>query len=177
MSYIRTFTGRAFMPIEPIAEDVDIRDIAHALSLICRFTGHVKRFYSVAEHSLHVSLVCEPKDALWGLLHDASEAYIADVSSPVKHDPAMARYREIEAALMSAVCARFGLPDDMPASVADADRRLLHTEMQELMPQPETVVNHGLVYHWSDVPALGLDPVSVERAFIERFRALSGVCV
>ena len=81
---ILTYTGRWFYPLEPRVEDVDIRDIAHALSLICRFTGHVIYPYSVAQHSVAVARLC-PKDiAIFGLLHDSAEAYITDVAHPIK---------------------------------------------------------------------------------------------
>src|SRR5271165_7548492 len=82
--WIQTYTGRVMYPLDPRPEEINIIDIAHALSNLCRFTGHVRTFYSVAEHSVRVSQHCDPKDALWGLLHDASEAYLADMSRPMK---------------------------------------------------------------------------------------------
>jgi hypothetical protein len=84
--WIQTYSGRQFWPLDPRVEDVHLEDIAHALSNVCRYTGHVREFYSVAEHSVHVSWSCEPEDALWGLLHDASEAYLADMARPVKQN-------------------------------------------------------------------------------------------
>src|SRR6266496_3875421 len=80
-------SGKWFNVFNPKPEDVDIRDIAHALSNQCRFTGHTKEFYSVAQHSVLVSTFCAPEDAAWGLLHDASEAYLSDIASPVKKHP------------------------------------------------------------------------------------------
>src|SRR5579885_2784587 len=82
--WIQTYCGVAFYPLDPRPEEILIEDIAHALSMLCRFTGHVKRFYSVAQHCVYVSHRCDPKDALWGLLHDAAEAYLNDISRPVK---------------------------------------------------------------------------------------------
>lgn len=84
MDWIQTYTGRRFFPLEPNPADVDIRDIAHALALETRFGGHSRVFYSVAEHCVRVSHEVEPPHALWGLLHDAAEAYLADVPRPVK---------------------------------------------------------------------------------------------
>ena len=81
---ILTYTGKWFYPLEPKSEDVDIRDISHALSLICRFTGHVIFPYSVAQHSIAVSRLCPKSIAIYGLLHDAAEAYITDVAHPIK---------------------------------------------------------------------------------------------
>src|ERR1017187_10636100 len=76
---ITTFSGIHFWPLLPNPADIRIEDIAHALSNQCRFAGHAREFYSVAEHSVRVSQLCPPEDALWGLLHDASEAYLTDV--------------------------------------------------------------------------------------------------
>jgi hypothetical protein len=85
---ITTFSGVLFRPLLPNPDDIRIADIAHALSQQYRFAGHTRTFYSVAEHSVRVSLLCRPDDALWGLLHDASEAFLTDVPAPpiqVKH--------------------------------------------------------------------------------------------
>ena len=87
MCWIQTYTGRKFHPLRPRVAEVDVRDIAHALSLKCRFGGHCRVFYSVAEHSVRVSRVLEAKGrelAVWGLMHDAGEAYLPDVGRPVK---------------------------------------------------------------------------------------------
>lgn len=133
-TWIETFTGRRFYPLDPRPLDIDIEDIAHALSMICRFTGHVRQFYSVAEHSVRVSRACCHQDALWALLHDASEAYVADMSRPLKHAPEMYAYRSVEKRIMDAVTERFGLSPVEPPSVKDADNRLLVTEKRDLMP-------------------------------------------
>src|SRR5689334_14267678 len=86
--WIRTYTGRKFYLFDSGPEDVEIEDIAHALSMQCRYNGHVQRFYSVAEHSCYVSAIVAAEMgnakydinvALWALLHDASEAYLGDV--------------------------------------------------------------------------------------------------
>ena len=82
--WIQTFTGRAFYVLDPRPEDVDIEDIAHALSMQCRFAGHCREFYSVAQHSVTASWLVPPEDALWGLLHDAAEAYVVDLPRPIK---------------------------------------------------------------------------------------------
>jgi len=100
MSWIQTYTGKCFHPREPGPDDFDIRDVAHALSLLCRFNGHCRTFYSVAEHSVRVSRICPPAAALWGLLHDLGEAYVGDLPRPLK--PLMPRFEEIEATVRSA---------------------------------------------------------------------------
>lgn len=130
--WITTFTGKLFYPLDPRPEEIDINDIIHALSNQCRFAGHCTKFYSVAQHSVMVSLSCDPVDALWGLLHDASEAYLVDVPSPLKRMPEFAAYREAEKQLMGIICDVFGLSHDEPPSVKFADKRMLATEARDL---------------------------------------------
>ena len=96
--------------------------MAHSLSQICRFLGHTDGFYSVAQHSVLVSEHVPHEDALWGLLHDASEAYLCDLPAPIKRDPEMSIYRIAEDRLMLAVCERYGLPPEMPR-VGEARRQ------------------------------------------------------
>jgi uncharacterized protein len=143
-AWIETFTGRRFYVLDPRAQDVSIDDIAHALSMICRFTGHVREFYSVAEHSVRTSYACLPEDALWGLLHDASEAYVSDMSRPLKHTPEMLHYREAEHRIMNVIADHFGLDHQEPASVKLADSRLLLTEKRDLMPASPKWTGWGL---------------------------------
>lgn len=129
---IEVFSGGMIDPLAPRPEQIKLVDIAHALSNICRFTGHTRQFYSVAQHSALVARLLPPELRLWGLLHDASEAYIADVAQPVK--PRLQNYREIEDRLQRVVCVRFGLRWPMPAEVLEADLILLATERRDLMP-------------------------------------------
>ncbi len=129
---MHTFSGRRFYPLKPRAEDVCLEDIAHALSMICRFGGHCPMHYSVAQHSVLVSFEADHDDQLWGLLHDASEAYLGDMIRPIKHQLAMGAYRDAEAAVMACVCERFGLDPRMPLSVRNADRRVLATEARDV---------------------------------------------
>ena len=129
--WIQTYTGRRFTPLRPKMEAIDIRDIAHALSLLCRFNGHCRAFYSVAEHSLRVSRVLPDELALWGLLHDAAEAYLTDLPRPVKRQ--IPQYDEMEDHLLRAVARRFRLPWPVPEEVYAVDTRLLATEARDLM--------------------------------------------
>lgn len=131
--WIQTRNRIAFYPLDPRPEEILIADIAHALSLQCRFTGHTRKFYSVAEHSVHVSRVCDPAEALWGLLHDATEAYMCDVSRPIKRLPEMAAYKTAEKNLQAAIMNRFSLPADEPAGVKRADTIMLGVEARDLM--------------------------------------------
>lgn len=166
--WIRTFTGRRFWPLDPRTADVSLDDIAHALSLICRFTGHVRSFYSVAEHSVRVSWACDPEDALWGLLHDASEAYLCDIARPVKHQPAMVAYRQAEADVQLAIAAYFGLDPVEPPSVKIADSAVLGAELRDLMEGADWTEFHalpGVIVPWS--------PAEAKAAFLARFAELT----
>lgn len=169
-SWLQTYTGKVFWPLDPRAEDVDINDIAQALANQCRYGGHVKQFYSVAEHSVHVSKAVPHAHALWGLLHDASEAYLVDVPRPIKiHMP---EYRAWEARLMAVICARFGLFGVMPASVKVADNRMLATEQAAIMnPCARSWENTGPKI---DTIAVACWPPNVARAmFLRRFHDLA----
>jgi 5'-deoxynucleotidase YfbR-like HD superfamily hydrolase len=144
---IRTYTGIKFWPLKPKINDIDIVDIAHALSLICRFTGHTVTFYSVADHSLRVSDLVEETVlnsgasasdacdmALWGLVHDSSEAYLCDVPSPLKRAPGLGElYKVFEKNLMEVIIKKFELLPTEPPEVKTADIILLNTEMRDLM--------------------------------------------
>lgn len=132
---IETFSGGMIDPLNPTPGAICIEDIAHALSNVCRFTGHTKRFYSVAQHSIIVASILPAPLKLWGLLHDASEAYIADVARPVKRR--MPEYIANEKRLMQCICAKFDLEWPTPNEVDEADLRALATERRDLMPGNE----------------------------------------
>lgn len=137
--WIQTFTDIEFYPYNPMTEDIRIADIAESLSKICRFNGHCNGFYSVAQHSVIVSQSVPAKDALWGLLHDASEAYIHDISRPLKSSSIFAPYKMLEEHIMSLIARRFHLPGTMPQSVKEADEIALHNEAFYLMRKPSWV--------------------------------------
>lgn len=82
--WMQTYTGRKFWPLNPRAEEVYIEDIAHSLALSCRFNGHCKVFYSIAQHSVLVSQIVKPTQQLIALLHDSAEAYLGDIIRPIK---------------------------------------------------------------------------------------------
>ena len=110
MSHITTFTGKHFDPLEPDASLIDIRDIAHALSLTCRGNGHVKTFFSVAQHCINCALEAEARGysqrvMLACLIHDASEAYMSDVPRPFKQ--ALPEYKKIEEQLLELIMKDF----------------------------------------------------------------------
>jgi hypothetical protein len=137
--WILTYTGRQFYLHDPKPEDVCIEDIGHALSMLCRFTGHCARFYSVAEHSLLVTRGLPRKFWAWGLLHDAAEAYVNDLARPLKCGAALDQYRNIENRILQTIFERFGLHPGgvgvwVPSEVKRADLQALATERRDLMP-------------------------------------------
>lgn len=131
---MQTFTGRQFFPMGPRANEVDILDIAHALSMQCRYNGHVQKFMSVAEHCVLVSRLVPDEHALWGLLHDATEAYVGDMVRPLKqHMPA---FCAAEDQVMLAIAQRFNIAPEIPAAVHEADSRILLDERSALLGEP-----------------------------------------
>lgn len=172
--WIETVSGRRFYPFSPRVEDIIPDDIAHALSLLCRFNGHTRTFYSVAQHSVIVSHAVPQEDAPWGLLHDAAEAYIGDLAHPVKHHGRLAGFRETEADLMRAIVVRFGLVRNRPISVKVADARIIVNERRDLMSVSGNVwISDGLVPLPIDT-IVPQSPLTAERLFLERFGELWG---
>ncbi len=176
--FIETFTGERFSPLAPATSSIQIEDIAHALSNQCRFSGHSREHYSVAEHSVRVSELLETwgedEDVqFWGLMHDASEAYLVDLPTPLKQSEFGAEYRRAEGVLMATVCERFGMVKTQPQRVHLADAVLLATEARDLMPFKKE--------HWVGLAVRPLDekispwmPKVAEFRFVERFRWLDG---
>jgi hypothetical protein len=113
------------------AEHITIEVIAHALSNLCRFTGHTKRFYSVAEHSVRASYIGPDDEALERLMHDAAEALTGDVATPLKHQ--LLDYEPIETRAEHLLAEKFGYRYPYPPSVKIADRIMLATEKRDLM--------------------------------------------
>ena len=137
MTWLQTHSGLAFDYENPKPEQIDIGDIAHACSKMCRFVGHSNRFYSVAEHSVHAAELLHfvsREHARWGLMHDAHETYVADIPSPLKR--LLPDYRQIEEIVAAAVRARFGLVGTLPPEVKRIDLVLLASEAATLHQPP-----------------------------------------
>lgn len=132
-NWIQTYSGIRFTPLNPQADAVTIQDMAHSLSMQCRFGGHCNEFYSVAQHCVLVSYICDYKDREWGTLHDGSETYTVDIPRPLKHSPDFCFYRQTERKNQDAICTKFGLSLEEPESVKKADNILLATEVRDLM--------------------------------------------
>jgi hypothetical protein len=114
---------------------ISITDIAHSLSQLCRFGGHTREFYSVAQHSLMVSLHVPREYAFIGLLHDATEAYLQDVIRPLKQ--LLPNYADIEAHMWETIAWHFHLSDTIPECVKEMDMIMCATEMRDLLPFPD----------------------------------------
>lgn len=133
--WIETFTGKRFHLLTPSPEEIDIIDIAHALSLLCRYTGQVSSFYCIGDHSIRISHMVPRELALAALLHDASESYISDISRPLKQ--LLPQYRDIESIVQTAIYDKYSVS---PLSVGEydlikqADNVLLITEARDLLP-------------------------------------------
>lgn len=170
---MNTVNGTEFHPFDPRPAEVSLTDIAHGLSNICRCSGQTRRFYSVGRHSLYVARDLRERDAtpqvqLYGLLHDAPEAYVSDVVAPVKRH--LDGYRTVEERIRGAVWTAFGLPeptDSQWEQVRLSDERLRRYEMDTLLP---AIVD-------GEPPALGYDLAADDErdaaaAFERRARSL-----
>lgn len=174
LPYIQTHYGIQWRHTWPVPEDVYIEDIAHALSQLCRFSGHINCFYSVAEHSVRVSHLCDSKDALEGLLHDGSEAYCVDVPRPLKRAPGMEVYRMYEDLTAEAIRQRFNLREE-PESVKRVDLRMLATEKRDLFREDSTwAVNKGEYGEPFPEKIVPWTQEEAKRRFLMRFYELTG---
>jgi hypothetical protein len=174
--YLQTVSGRRVNPFDPDPEQFDEGDIARALGNLCRFGGHSRVFYSVAQHCVIVSRVVEERggdveDAFAALMHDAGEAYLGDMPHPLKHrSPLGAAFRDAEARLEEAIRDRFGIKANVPAIKA-VDRALLATERRVFSAE---------AWHWpelEDVEPLDLEltpwpPDKAGREFAKRYAEL-----
>lgn len=171
-SWIQTFTGRQVWPLNPKPEDICIEDIAHALALQCRYTGHVKQHYSVAQHSIIASWN-HPNAPMWALMHDAAEAYLADVARPVK--PYLIGYNQFEERLLEVIAERFQLRWPMPEDIKEIDIVMLATERRDLMAEPPIP--------WESTKGVAPLPHRIqwwgwalaEKEFLQRFYDLGGL--
>lgn len=190
-AWIRTFTGLQFNFSNPHPDQVNIVDIAHSLSLVCRFTGHVREFYCVAEHCLWVSVVAEsyarkggglevkpPSEeeiqliALEGLMHDAQEAYVTDLNKPAK--TLLPEYQALEKKVWKVVSGKYGLTEGMHRFVKKADNTLLVAEAKVLLKEDDFSKWMGddfeEDFRYDQIP---MTPRQAERGFLTRFFQLA----
>lgn len=170
--WIQTYTGKRFYLINPTEDMIDIEDIAHALSLNCRFAGHIRDFYSVAEHSVWVAHLCNEENKMAGLLHDASEAYIADIVSPFK--PFLTNYKELEANLMKVIASKYKFTYPFNEDVHESDVAQLKIEARTLLnnyPDWSDDDRYATPNKQEAVEPLTLNPKEAEFLFLEAFRS------
>ena len=178
---IETYSGKQANILEPEKSEIVIEDIAHALSNQCRFTGHTKRFYSVAQHSCAVhdllkkSHPAQPYLQLIGLMHDASEAYLSDIASPWKTHVRVGKYSymELEKMWMEHIFNALKIPQvrTILTEVNRADEIMLHTEAAHLMNNASwadaNLVDDSEFWHWT--------PYKAEQEFLNRWQELMPV--
>ena len=176
--YLQTVSGRWVNPFDPDPEQLDAGDIARALANQCRFGGHSRTFYSVAQHSVIVSELVQERggdveDAFAALMHDATEAYLGDMPHPIKHRSQLgAAFKEAEDQLEQVIRERFGIKADVP-EIKRVDRALLATERRAFSAES---------WHWPELE--GVEPVDLSLvawspdeaalAFARRYAELDG---
>lgn len=173
---IKTFCGKRFILSAPTPAMVDIIDIAHSLSLQTRFVGHVREFYSVAQHCVHVADMVLPatgnaRVALQALLHDATEAYTGDLSRPLKSDLGRS-FAQYEERIHYTICQAFGIPALLPVIVSQIDDRMLATEARDLiggLDDDETAELKAEPFNFTVTP---WEPKEAFRQFMACFNAL-----
>ena len=171
--WIETFTQKCFFPFDPNPTLICIEDIAHSLAMTCRFNRHCRVFYSVAQHCVIVSEMVPAEDALWGLLHDAGEAYLPDIPRPIKHKKELRSLVEAERKILKCVAQVFGLQLPIPVSIKRADNIMLATEARDLMGE-------DCQGRWESLKGITARPEQIipwtwenaERTFLYQFRNL-----
>jgi 5'-deoxynucleotidase YfbR-like HD superfamily hydrolase len=174
---VQTYQGDIFNLLQPSRSQINIEDIAHALSQQCRFNGHTTQFYSVAQHSVLVSHLVPPCLALEALMHDAAEAYLGDVVTPLK--TLLPKYKKIESNLTRAIFEHIGLSYPPHSEIKHADLKALATECRDLLQpckQPE---------YWgtlrgvtpSSVTIQPLAPPDAKQQFLDRYFQLQKAAI
>jgi 5'-deoxynucleotidase YfbR-like HD superfamily hydrolase len=175
--WICTRTGIRFYPFDPREDEISIVDIAHHLSMICRFGGACAELFTVAQHSVMGSLAIEPAFAMEFLLHDAAEAYICDIPRPIKRHPDFARvYDPVESKIDRLIRRKFNLPETMSPDVKRMDNVMLATEKRDLMNATSQQWHAGDGFKLPD-PLLARiipwEPRYARRQFLARFCELT----
>lgn len=176
-AWIITYSGLKFYHLDPKPEMVSVEDIAHALSQLCRWTGHTRFHYSVAQHSVYASLICPPEIAFDLLMHDTSEAYLGDMNRPLKHFTAAGpAYCEIEEKVEKVIFEKFGLPYPMRPEVKKFDVQMLYAEKAQLMRVTKATAYEARKWGEDEVEANikieEITPRFAEEMFFARFNEL-----
>ena len=183
--WFQTFTGKIFYALDPREEEIDIRDIAHSLSLSCRFQGHCYYFYSIGEHCIRTKMIAmsllvnmgantvdiNPAEvAFWSLFHDAAESYIGDINAPLKAN--MTQYKDVEDNILSVIGKKYGFSYPMSDKVAEivykADKIMLATELRDILTTaPKAWDNDEKPSE--DMVIVPYSPQEVERIFLGEY--------
>lgn len=173
-AWAQTYTGKAFWPLDPRSDEVDLTDIAHSLAQQPRFNGHSLKFYSVAQHSVLVSKIVHPSQALAALFHDASEAYTGDIISPLKKF-LPAEFKQIEIKIENAIFKKFNInPETVDhKDIKKADKIVLVTEMRDVMEKPPQKWDEDGLFEPLSEKIIPLSPEEAEQLFLERYKELT----
>lgn len=164
-------SGAEFDLLSPEASLIHVETIAHALAHLCRFNGHTRTFYSVAQHSWLCSYIVPDELAYAALMHDAAEAFLGDIATPLKQ--LLPDYQVIETRIETALFRAFKVPYPFPPEVKRADLQLLATEKRDLLPEcGDWEILEGI----EPLPASirPMAPDAAKRAFLDRYRYLRG---
>lgn len=163
-TYICTYLGNRFFPLEGIIDNIHLEDIAHGLAYQCRFNGQTSEFYSIAQHSLMVADIVPPELRLAALLHDASEAYLGDVVKPLK--ALLANYKAIELNVETMIAHHFGIENMFDPRIKQADMIALATEKRDLMPH--SAEDWSYLRGFKPLPAAiaPMSPTEAKRVFL-----------
>ena len=167
-NWISTLHVPYFHFLNPAPEEIDIRDIAHALALTCRYGGHCSKFYSVAEHSVRMSYLVEDRSRLAALLHDAEEAYLPDIPRPIKNR--MPEAKELYIALEEAILTKFDAFGADWNQIKDMDNRLLMVEAKHLGVYNKEWAELGKEVYTP--PPFGWSWQEAEEKYLRRFKEL-----
>lgn len=179
---IVTYTGKTFDLLNPTPDMVCIEDIAHSLANLCRYTGHTRKFYSVAQHCVLAARVNDPNDPLQRLLHDASEAYIGDLASPWKRllwveDGVVTRHisvRVFEQKIQDVIGLALGVDLTHSMEIKHIDNRMYSTEIRDLMPPSDEFAKwKGNLKPFKD-KIVCWNPLDAEAIFLFTYRKLKG---
>lgn len=168
--YISTYGGN-FYPLDPREDEIELTTVAHALSNLCRFGGHIYEFYSVAQHCVLCSMVAPKEFKLEALLHDASEAYLVDIPRPIKR--MLPDYQAMEQNVERVIASKFGLPFPMSPIIKEIDTRMLITEAAALL-NPENgewwlADHYPKMYDISEIQIRPWDPKTSEDVFLKYY--------
>lgn len=176
--WLQTFTGKKFYPLDPRPEDINLDDIAHALSNICRYGGHASTFYSVAQHSCLLADHFAGNNILAAkaLLHDAAEAYLGDIVRPLKYSKGVRElFLPAFDKLERMIFEKYGLSPELPEKIKQADSLIIWNEAQDLM---DTNLNSDAWTQWQPgLPGVRVSswgPILAKREFLTRAHNLLG---